>query len=353
MKIFKILNLVLLLVHALQMPTASAQGPPTQVNSSDQSQDANEFLEKVVSLTHKKVNDVTYIPQKSQVSSSIAQSIVKIGFHLTTAPAVDAFNRNSKEKYSLNSVVLNCTGTIVSSLLVLTAAHCDSTFRQLVSQAGSEAALSSFGIKYAVQTSRGEIIPILSTIAIPNSSVLNEDTAFLQLARATTLPPIAIAPPNTTLTKDSELIRYGFYFNSFNDGLLQHQFSRWNLELVTAYESLLKWDGGTDSSFKGNQLLEKMVLFPSAKGRITCPGSSGGPTLTRISGQWRIIAVTSGGGSSLQEDCYNNAQYDQAAIGNKALDRAWVENDFQIDRNPNITLQPWVYSTFRQLNRTH
>lgn len=170
-----------------------------------------------------------------------------------------------------------CTGTVIASDAVLTAAHC-----------------VTGGVKAVRVIAGAQAVAVASTH--PVASFREEDEGSLDVAIVRTVGPLGVAPMPILTSRDAIPGE-------------QAVIAGYGLDDVGA-DGALKASTMTVSRLNDNFII---MDFTGAGGN-TCSGDSGGPLLVQQGGEWVIVGVTSGGTGD--ESCRGAGTSDFARLRN-------------------------------------
>jgi hypothetical protein len=176
---------------------------------------------------------------------------------------------------------LQCTGTLISSRTVITAAHC---------LAGFDPTKMTFvlGSNYQYPGQNGGPFNIES-VAYPdgkdapfhfNEKTLEDDIGIVTLKQTINIPPARLYQPPPTwsdiLNNHVSLLFVGFGFNVIDGDMVGLGIKR-------------------EGAWEISDVTNRTVSF-SVPGKNTCYGDSGGPAFLDTGNELQLIAITSGGG---------------------------------------------------------
>jgi V8-like Glu-specific endopeptidase len=170
---------------------------------------------------------------------------------------------------------LSCTGTLVSSTVVITAAHCVMN--------GSATSHSFFVGTDSRDSSTGTSYPVASWHPHPdyNDAALTNDIAVLVLAEAVPnvdpIPLLTTAMDSSYVNQEALFIGFGLTSGNSND-----------------------YGEKRSVSIPITEIMETSFRY-SGEGINTCNGDSGGPTLYEVAGEMTLIGVTSYGDRDCEE----------------------------------------------------
>ena len=174
-----------------------------------------------------------------------------------------------------------CTGTLIDSKWVLTAAHC-------VAEGPTTGLHVRFDDSDVNDTTGGKVVAVAKVHANPmfDWEAWDNDVALLELAEPVT-DRTATPIHREVVAAGTAVLDVGFGVADNNDGgggLLRQ------VEKVTA-----DCAGANDPGVSGDNL----VCMDASDGRGSCFGDSGGPTFATINGARVVVGVTSGGTGDL------------------------------------------------------
>ena len=217
-----------------------------------------------------------------------------------------------------------CTGTLVAPTVVLTAAHCISTYPASPTKV-------AVGAQSLARMSDGDVIPVIKRMAFPDGDRSTVDVAVVVLASPSRFAP---RPISTGWARFG--IKNGSQVSIVGFGAVDRNATTFKNELQEAVTTITDFDC---TKSQGCNLLAKPSgeLGAGGMGIDTCPGDSGGPLYVTSDGVTYLGGVTSRGFDSNQYDCSEGGIY---ARPDKVVD--WIEEvaGTKVSRGPEPTYDP-------------
>ncbi len=207
----------------------------------------------------------------------------------------------------LNTVALTdtfggvfCSGTAVTPLLVVTAAHCADTGLS----AGDIRVYVGAGQAGGLFLGANKIVRIVANPEYAPPSALDHDVSYVLLEKPLPLAKSAFIPlPNAA--ESAELLKAGKLSRIIGFGNREHD------EIGVKYQ--------VDAPITAFNKTEVRI---GGRGKDSCQGDSGGPVFGQLAnGQWRFMAVVSRGGSCGEGGIY----------GLIRANMCWIQSDSGID----------------------
>ncbi len=245
----------------------------------------------------------------------LADSIVSIGFYLLDNSFLPEAART---QMPINKYYPICTGSVVASKKVLTAAHC----REMLDMFRGfdlKKDISNY-VKFVVAPTRSpnqkshldrKAITFTPKNFNSNPSYVGtgdrtNDIAIITLDRPIVAPIARIIAPNQIVPDSAVMRSYGYSWMEtgeslkFNEARIPTNFENAfpdSADQSAVRDVFRKAQIGTANEFFEDERdpSRRALLYPSATDRHSCPGSSGGPVFAEINGQFYIAGVISGG----------------------------------------------------------
>ncbi|MEV6978047.1 serine protease [Kitasatospora sp. NPDC093806] len=184
-----------------------------------------------------------------------------------------------------------CTGTLIRSNWVLTAAHCVGG----VTNPGD----MSVRVGTNVNGSGGQVRKAVELYSYPGYTGGHNDVALLKLESPVTgIAPISLADPGQSFRWDG---RQGGPFTQYDDGVI----AGWGQNGAGQYPSRLQFKGVSIMPAEPDGIGLKSI--PTSGG--PCPGDSGGPLMVNVNGELFQVGVMKG------QNCSTTANYSEVGAG--------------------------------------
>jgi secreted trypsin-like serine protease len=179
-----------------------------------------------------------------------------------------------------------CSGVLIDSTWVLTAAHCVSGF----SAADIELAVGA----YDLNSFSGPRIGARRLIVHPeyNTSQLNNDIALIELEQASTQPTVTLFSGQSQDTTPADLT--GVMLTALGWGMADSG-SDWYYPAVLRQVDLPVVSNSYCNTIYSTTLADGQLCAGYYEGKDACNGDSGGPVVTRIDDRWVHAGLVSYG----------------------------------------------------------